>query len=199
MVTDELPENIDLKSVLDHLEKAVPAHLTREIETVYIGSFKPLHDRNAESMYVNGSILITNKLDDDKSLFNIFVHEIAHSIEEFATDFLYKDGSLGVEFLGKRKRLYHILKDDYPCDKAAFLNVDYNEKLDRFFSEEIGYDNLRTITSELFLSPYAVTSLREYFANAFEHMYIEGERDIKNISPVAHRKILLLMNPRNFK
>jgi hypothetical protein len=185
--------------VLDTVEKTIPKHLTRDIETVYIGSYKPLEDRKVDSMYVGGSILISDKLDTNKVVFNTFVHEIAHSVEELATEHIYGDGELGMEFLSKRKTLYSMLKDDYKLDKKAFFDVNYNEKLDLFFAEEIGYDNLRPLVAHLFLSPYAVTSLREYFANAFEHMFVNIESEVKQISPVAYRKIKAILKPSLFK
>lgn len=198
-VTGELPQKVDLKSVLDTVEKTIPKHLTRDIETVYIGSYKPLEDRKVDSMYVGGSILISDKLDTNKVFFNTFVHEIAHSVEELAAEHIYGDGELGMEFLSKRKTLYSMLKDDYKLDKKAFFDVNYNEKLDLFFAEEIGYDNLRPLVANLFLSPYAVTSLREYFANAFEHMFVNVESEVKQISPIAYRKIKAILKPNLFK
>jgi len=92
-----------------------------------------------------------------------------------------------------------MLKDDYKLDKKAFFDVNYNEKLDLFFAEEIGYDNLRPLVANLFLSPYAVTSLREYFANAFEHMFVNIESEVKQVSPVAYRKIKAILKPNLFK
>jgi hypothetical protein len=150
-------------------------------------------------MYVGGSILISDKLDNNKVFFNTFVHEIAHSVEELAAEHIYGDGELGMEFLSKRKTLYMMLKDDYKLDKKAFFNVNYSQELDLFFAEEIGYDNLRPLVANLFLSPYAVTSLREYFANAFEHMFVNVESEVKQISPVAFKKIKAILKPNLFK
>jgi hypothetical protein len=198
-VTGELGQKVSLRDVIDTVEKTIPKHLTRDIETVYIGSYKPLEDRKVDSMYVGGSILISDKLDNNKVFFNTFVHEIAHSVEELAAEHIYGDGELGMEFLSKRKTLYMMLKDDYKLDKKAFFNVNYSQELDLFFAEEIGYDNLRPLVANLFLSPYAVTSLREYFANAFEHMFVNVESEVKQISPVAFKKIKAILKPNLFK
>ena len=54
---------------------------------------------------------------------------------------------------------------------------------------DIGYDKLRLITPELFYSPYAITSLREYWANGFENYLLGDRAALKDISPVLYRKI----------
>ena len=44
----------------------------------------------------------------------------------------------------------------------------YDEEFDRFLHEEVGYEKLSILTNDIFINPYAITSLREYFAMAFE-------------------------------
>ena len=60
---------------------------------------------------------------------------------------------------------------------------------------DIGYDKLRIISSGLFYSPYAITSLREYWANGFEN-YLLGDRErLKDLSPVLYTKIEEILEP----
>ena len=62
-----------------------------------------------------------------------------------------------------------------------------------FLYKEVGYEKLQNLINGLFLSPYAATSMREYFANAFEHIYAFGEsKMVSKISPVVYKKILNL-------
>ena len=51
------------------------------------------------------------------------------------------------------------------------MNPNYVLEFDEFLYKTVGYDLLRDLTVELFVSPYAATSLREYFANGFEHYF----------------------------
>lgn len=193
IIANQLPPEVNLKSVLAAVEKRIPAAILNDVETIYIGDFEPLKTRNVESMFVGGSILVSNKMESEKALFNALVHEFAHAVEEYATEFIYADGSVGREFLGKRKTLFSSLKDDYQVSRESFLNINYDPKLDLFFAEELGYDNMRPLTYGLFLSPYAATSLREYFANAFENIFTEGDDEVRKLCPFVYKKIHALL------
>jgi hypothetical protein len=188
-VTEPLSSGINLRGILKKLESAIPKHLVDDVDSVYIGQYKPLNDRQIDSMYVNGSILISNKQPSEKELYGTFIHEFAHAIEERERDLIYSDGLLSREFLAKRNNLYLLLRDDYELNKKAFLDVNFNQEFDDFIYKTIGYDNLGVITSNLFLSPYACTSLREYFANGFEHYFLKEGEDLKKISPHLYKKI----------
>ena len=75
-----------------------------------------------------------------------------------------------------------------------FKNPIYNFKFDEFMYNNIGYDKLRTLSSSLFYSPYAITSLREYWANGFEN-YLLGDREkLRDLSPVLYAKITNVLN-----
>jgi len=188
-LNDYLPNNVSIKDVIKSIENRIPEHVLYDVDAIYIGDCKPLEDREVDSIYVSGSILVKPNQASNKDLFNTLVHEFAHAIEETAKNFIYADGDVGSEFLGKRNRLYNMLKDDYKISKKQFLNVNFDQGMDDFLSKDIGYTNLNLLTNGLFLSPYASTSLREYFANGFEHYYIEGPHLVKQISPAVHHKI----------
>ena len=46
------------------------------------------------------------------------------------------------------------------------------------------------MTSGLFISPYASTSLREYFANAFEEFFVNDMKPVKDLTPEVYKKII---------
>jgi Mlc titration factor MtfA (ptsG expression regulator) len=46
----------------------------------------------------------------------------------------------------------------------------------------------------VFPSPYAATSLREYFARGFEEYYMGRPQELKNICPVLYSKMYNLHN-----
>jgi len=195
-VTDKLPEHINLQNILSQIERKIPKHLLEDVETIYIGNYKPLQDRQIDSMYVNGSIMITNNQPSDKEMFGTFIHEIAHAIEEKEKDLIYADGRLAKEFLAKRNTLYNLLKDDFELDKRAFLDINFNQSFDNFVYKTVGYDNLGVITNGLFISPYGCTSLREYFANGFEHYFLNDHTEIKEKSPTLFKKVREVLKTR---
>ena len=71
-----------------------------------------------------------------------------------------------------------------------FLQSEYDEEFDMFLYKVVGYKLLSSISSKHFYSPYAATSLREYFANGFEMLYVTKEKDqIKKVSPKLYEKL----------
>ena len=44
----------------------------------------------------------------------------------------------------------------------------------------------------LFTRPYAVTSIREYFATAFEEYLLGDGEYVKKLSPIAYDKVVLV-------
>lgn len=195
-VENPLPREVSLQNVLEKIKKSFPKHILKDLETIYIGNFKPLNDRQIDSMYVNGTIMVSNKHESDKALFETLVHEFAHAIEEELRDFIYSDGELAREFLAKRNTLFGMLKDDYEVQKKDFIDINFSQTFDDFAHKTVGYDNLGVITANLFISPYGCTSLREYFANCFEHFFIEGPEAVAQISPNAAKKIRKILSNR---
>ena len=195
-VENPLPQDVSMSNVLNAIKKKIPKHVLGDLETIYVGDFKPLNDREIESMYVNGSIMVTNKQKSEREFFNTLVHEFAHAIEDQFKDFIYADGSVAREFLAKRTVLYNMLKDDYEITKDQFLNINFSQQFDDFVHKEMGYDNMGVLTSGMFLSPYGCTSLREYFANCFEHYYIEGPEAVAKLAPTTYKKIKQLVSKK---
>ena len=103
---------------------------------------------------------------------------------------IYSDHKIHEEFLGKRKRLFEILKaEGYNASIDDFYEVEYDKDFDYFLYREVGYPTLTMMTIGLFLNPYSATSLREYFASGFEESYIGDRAYVKKISPQLFLKI----------
>jgi len=192
-----LPHGVDIEAVLVSVKQRLPKHLLDDVDAIYIGNFKMLNDRQVDSMFVDGSIMIKSNHESNEALFDTMMHEFAHAIEVKEKDFIYGSGDLVNEFLSKRKLVFHTLRDDYDIDKKLFLDPNFNQALDTFFSQEIGYENLGVITSNIFMSPYGITSVREYFANGLEHYYIDGPEQLKKISPVLSSKIEKILSSKH--
>lgn len=191
-IKDDLPDSIDIGSVLDKVNTSIPTHLTREIDSIYIGLFSEFDEMETNALYKDGAIYITSEQDDEQDLIDDIVHEIAHSLESPYGYEIYADGNLEKEFISKRKKLYEILEaEGLKPNKSLFQDPEYTKEMDLYLYEEVGYDRLNFIVSSygLFTSAYAATALREYFASGFEYYFLDDRTYLCNISPVLCEKI----------
>ena len=195
-VKDSLPEEIDLKLILQKIEKYVPEQIGRMIDSIMIGDFPQLdRDPPILAFYENGSLFVSNNPPDHKSMFRAIIHEMAHAIEESHGLDIYADGLLENEFLRKRIQLKNKLKDyEIPTKLGikSFMNPEYSSDFDNFLYD-IGYDKLSKLMNGMFINPYSATSLREYFASGFEECCAGDKRYLKNTSPVLYDKIMLFV------
>ena len=191
---DFLQDNIDLNFVLKYVESRIPFNLVRLVDAVYIGQFDELINRELDAKYENNAIYLTNYQMSNEDMIDDIIHEIAHAAEELYLDNVYGDGLIEQEFKGKRTRLYYLLKEEgFNVDLNSFEDISYSIEFDNLLYKEIGYPILANLTSGLFVSPYGATSIREYFANAFEHYFLNDLTSVKLISPTAYDKIQELL------
>ena len=191
-VKDTITNNISMKQVMTTVDKILPSFVFRGLDSVYVGNFDFLNKRSVQAMYENSSIFITNIQDDVDDMVDDIVHEISHFVEDNYGNFLYSDQKIQQEFIRKRKRLWMVLdKAGYDVDLDDFLKIDFSFEFDDFLYKKIGYSALSMISKNIFYSPYAATSLREYFANGFEAFFTKGDIDrLKKISPKIYLKII---------
>ena len=131
-------------------------------------------------------------------MYDDIIHEISHSLEEPHGYFLYGDKKIEQEFLRKRKYLHDILwKMGYKIPKTVFMNPEYDQAFDEFLHQKVGYSKLSGVMNGIFISPYAATSLREYFATGFTEFYLHpNEHDfLQKVSPELYKKLAQLHNP----
>ena len=191
-------ENVDVEKVISKVERDVPDHLLTEIEMIIFGWFDEFEERSINAFYDSGTLYISNIQDDFMDLYDDLVHEISHSLEEPHGYFLYGDKKIEDEFLRKRKYLHDMLwQMDYKIPLSTFMDPEYNEELDLYMYQKIGYDKLSTILAGVFINPYAATSLREYFATGFTEYFTHPEAHgfLKKISPQLFKKLIMLQNP----
>tara|TARA_R100000406_G_scaffold8752_2_gene5898 strand:+ start:1499 stop:2200 length:702 start_codon:yes stop_codon:yes gene_type:complete len=188
----------NIKQVLDMVERNVPSHLVSGVDVIYVGDFQEFQEKRFNAAYQDGAIYVINVQDNAKDMADDIVHEIAHSLEERFANIIYGDGRLQREFLGKRERLYQILKsnNENPHEyKNLFHHLDYNHKLDDYFVNQVGYKKLSNYINGLFYSPYAATSVREYFARGFEAYFLfKDHKYLEKISPVLYNRMETLAN-----
>ena len=75
-VKDPMPEEINLQKILRNVEKMIPNYLAQGIDSIYVGQFQDLIDREVNSLYRGGTIFITNGQNDEEDVLDDLVHEI---------------------------------------------------------------------------------------------------------------------------
>jgi len=189
-------QEIDLENVLGRVEDVIPSHLRSEMEMVIIGWFDEFEEQKISAFYKDGALHLSPATVDDESLFDDAVHEIAHSVEEMYSYEIYSDQKLKKEFLRKRKYLHDMLwEKGFKAPLSLFMDSEYDEDFDMFLYKTVGYDKLSSMCQGLFITAYAPTSLREYFATGFLEFYLEPNHNfLKKTSPQLYKKLIVLQN-----
>jgi len=197
-IKEPLPDNIDMEEIIAKVEEHLPQHLLSEVEMIIVGWFKEFEERKLNAFYGDGCLYISNLQDDNEDMFDDIVHEIAHSLEEPYGYEIYGDKKLEKEFLSKRMALKDILwAHGYKAPALFFMNSEYDQEFDEFLHEKVGYDKLALLMQGLFVSPYAATSLKEYFATGFTEFYLDPNHNfLKEVSPALYEKLVKLQQQK---
>lgn len=187
--------DIDFDKAIAEVETVVPSHLMSEIEMIMVGHFEEFDERGINAFYADGMVCISNEQDDELDIVDDIVHEIAHSVEEVQGYFIYADNKVKNEFLNKRLILHDILwSAGYRVPKKKFTEVEYDQDFDMFLLQTVGYDKLIQYCNGIFISAYAPTSLREYFATGFTDFLLRSDSHnyMKSTCPQLYKKIYKL-------
>jgi len=194
-IKDPLTEGVDISYVLSKIEKLIPYNLVHNIDIVYVGYFDDLVDRDLNAKYENGAIYLSNAQQDNDDMIDDIIHEMAHAVEEQYGRDIYGDDNITLEFAGKRSKLSRILKHQgIDITQHDFMKMEYDSDFDSLLYQEIGYPALRSMTVNLFVSPYAATSLREYFASGFEAYFLGNKKTLSSLSPQIYMKLTDLIS-----
>ena len=186
-IKNNFVNDIDMPFVIRYISSRIPSSFMKGVDVIYIGQFEDLVSREVNAMFEHGAIYLTNEQDDEMDIIDDIIHELAHAVEEQYSTIIY-DGSLEKEFTAKRRRLYSTLKaHNYDISPIFKVNIGYDKEIDTYLYKEVGYANLSTLAMGLFISPYSVTSIREYFAVCFEEYFMGDIQYLKKISPVAYQ------------
>lgn len=188
--TQPFQNDINLDYVKQKVEKLTPEYFFDNVDAFYVGYAKDFFKdgREYNAMYKDGAIYLSPDQDNEKDLLDDILHELAHAVEKKHTQDIYGDGFLEREFVAKRLSLFFLLGDE-EYDLNNYQNPEYDYKFDQHLYKGIGYDKLRTVSSGLFYSPYAITALREYWANGFENYLLGSRSKLKELSPVLYDKV----------
>tara|TARA_Y100001937_G_scaffold127045_1_gene198014 strand:+ start:17164 stop:17940 length:777 start_codon:yes stop_codon:yes gene_type:complete len=201
-IKNPLPKGFDLENVLTKIEQLIPPFLMMDVDAIIIGDFEMFKARDIDALYEDGAIYLTNDQDDEADMFDDVVHEVAHAVEKNYGMEIFGDGQLETEFINKRRVLYSTLNAHgiHNLSMYDYINPEYDKKFDKFLYKTVGYDRLRHMVSGLFLSPYAATSVSEYWANGFEAIFTgEDPKYIKQICPVLHEKLMAIVQAGQFQ
>ena len=193
-------EAVDPEKVVSDLESIIPNHLMQEVEMIIVGWFDEFEEQNINAFYEDGTLYISNVQTDNTDMLDDLIHEVSHSLEQYYGLEIYGDKKIETEFLKKRKYLHDVLwKLGYKIPLASFMESEYNYDFDMFLYKKIGYDKLSKLVAGILITPYAVTSLREYYATGFTEFFLHPNEHnyLKRISPELYKKLLTLQNPEN--
>jgi hypothetical protein len=201
-IKNPLPKDFDIEKVLLRIEESVPPFLMVDIDALIIGDFEMLKSRDMDAAYEDGAIYLTNDQKDEDDMYDDVIHEVAHAVEKNYGFDIFGDGQVETEFINKRRVLYSTLNAHGIRNLTMYdyLNPDYDKKFDKFLYKTVGYDKLRHLVSGLYLSPYAATSLSEYWANGFEAIFTgEDPKHIKQTCPALHGKLMAIVQAGQFQ
>lgn len=185
-------DGVSIPEFCQEAEDTIHQNMLVNVDIVYIGNMHMLKGRNAA--YHDGAIYMTSDEPTVEDMLENFVHEVAHSLESTFGHEIYTE-DLVSEYRAKRERLYQILQaHGYAPARVHASFTEYTPAWDKYLADEVGYPTLLSLTMGLFASPYAATSIQEYFANGFEKYYLEEPWDLKKVSPVLFDKIESVVN-----
>ena len=186
---------VDLEGVIGKLESMLPDHIRDGVEMVIVGQFDEFQERGINAFYKDGALYVSNFQSDNDDLLDDLIHETAHSVEEQYGMDIYADQEIKDEFLRKRIHIYNVLWNmGFKPSEEDFLETEYDQDFDEYLHKDIGYDKLSEILKGIMVSPYAATSLREYFATGFTEFYLHPDSHsyLKKTSPELYKKLVQL-------
>jgi hypothetical protein len=167
-IKDELTNGVLADEVIEEFESYMPDHLLGEVEMIVVGWFDEFDERKINAFYSDNCLYVSNEQDNPEDMIDDLIHETAHSLEAPYGNEIYGDGKIEKEFLNKRMQLYEIL----------------------WSYDQVGYDKLVLLMQGIFISPYAATSLREYFATGFTDFFMSNHRDdLRGNCPALYQKL----------
>jgi len=193
-ILKKFPSHINIKDIIQTLEKNIPKFLFNLIDGIYVGEFEELKNRNIQALFKDDAIYLSSFTDSpdvtEEIISRDIVHELSHAFEDKFGEGIYSDNRIENEFSEKKQKLFSLLAHEgYHFAKEILFDDRLINHLDDLLYNQIGYDKLSLIIPGLFLSPYSITSIREYFANGMEEYLLGEPQALKKISPVLYNKI----------
>tara|TARA_R110000824_G_C15210354_1_gene676543 strand:- start:1913 stop:2593 length:681 start_codon:yes stop_codon:yes gene_type:complete len=188
-VVDPLTNSINLNQIVEFLKKKIPEYILSLVDVYYIGNFDVFKKKNTNAAYMDGAIYISNNQDSEKDLVDDIIHELGHALIEKDRVSIFSDGSISNEFMAKRKTLKNILTSEGYNVPRDFSKTSFSQEVDDFLFKEVGYEKIKSLINGLFMSPYSITSLEEYFTSGLEDYFLGKSLLLKTITPALYNKM----------
>ena len=194
----DLPDDVNLAKILTTVKGSLPKAYFKKLDGIEVVDLEEFDERDISAKYSSNDkklYVSANRQDDNGDMLDDIYHEIGHHVETLYPDHIYGDNAIRDEFLLKRKQLYfELASEGYDLSKYNLANPEYVKELDHFFYERVGKQMMKMVTAGISIRPYAMVSLKEYFAVGFEQYYLGNDKDLHKISPVLYKKINELHN-----
>ena len=190
-IVDPLTKHIDIPAIVSFLTKKIPTQILNLVDVYYIGNFDVFKKKNTNAAYMDGAIYLSSDQDTEKDLLDDIIHELGHALIEKENINIFGDGLIKREFMAKKTVLKRLLKSKGYAVPRSFNTTSYAPEIDDFLYKEVGYETLTSLISGLFMNPYAVTSLEEYFTSGMEDYFLGKSSLLKTISPELYNKMEL--------
>tara|TARA_R110000782_G_scaffold88289_2_gene170491 strand:- start:252 stop:935 length:684 start_codon:yes stop_codon:yes gene_type:complete len=189
-VVRSLPDDVSLAKVLHTITGLLPKLYYRGITKIQVGDHPKFADKDFNAMYQDGILYVSPDQDNEEDMIDDIVHETAHHLEVVALEEVYSDEKIKDEFLKKRKELrYELASEGYGVNEYDFDELKYDDDFDTFLHKRVGYKTIKYLMQYTFVRPYGATSLREYFACAFQEYYLGSKDRLYRDCPVVYNKI----------
>tara|TARA_R110002074_G_scaffold144402_10_gene292032 strand:- start:950 stop:1639 length:690 start_codon:yes stop_codon:yes gene_type:complete len=193
IVKDPLPDNIDVDNIFKEITSILPPRFVSLVDVVYVGSFDFFEEREINSLYMDGAIYVSNEQDNNEDMKDDVIHELGHALEDNYHDFIYDDEKIQDEYFAKLIKLKKFLEHEgYNTEAYSFFNLEYDADFDEFLFKKVGYEKLQNLSNGMFLNPYSITSLREYWSTGFEEYFLGNRLYLEKVCPYINRKLSLL-------
>ena len=185
-----LPDTVSLAKVLHMISGLLPKNYYRGISKIQVDDHPKFANREFNAMYQDGTLYVSPDQDNEEDMIDDIIHETAHHLEVIALTEVYGDDRIINEFLKKRKELrYELAAEGYDVNNYNFEELKYNKTFDNFLHKRVGYKTIKYLMQYDFVRPYGATSLREYFACAFQEYYLGNKDRLFDRCPEVYKKI----------
>jgi hypothetical protein len=188
-IVNPLTRQVDISSIISFLSKNIPTEILNLVDIYYIGNFDVFKKRNTNAAYMDGAIYLSSDQETEKDLLDDIIHELGHALIEKENINIFGDGLIKREFTAKKTALKRILRSKGYDIPKFFNSTSFSPEMDDFLYKGIGYEVLRPMINGLFMNPYAVTSLEEYFTSGMEDYFLGKSLLLKSISPALFNKL----------
>lgn len=189
-IVKPLPDNVSLAKVLHMISGLLPRKYYHGINKIQVDDHPKFANKEFNAMYQDGTLYVSPDQDNEEDMIDDIIHETAHHLEVVALSEIYEDQKIISEFRKKRKELrYELASEGYDVKKYDFDKLKYDKDFDDFLHKRVGYKTITYLMQYDFVRPYGATSLREYFACAFQEYYLGNKDRLYDRCPEAYKKI----------